>query len=84
MKLIVTEKNIAAKKLAEIVKAAKHETRTDWRRRPLSKRQIEYALSDARYLPPLRDKIHGRLKELGRLGWIEESRFDQFMATVRL
>ncbi len=50
----------------------KHETRTDWRRRPLSKRQVEYALNDARYLPPLRDKIHAKLQELGRLGWLEE------------
>jgi ribonuclease D len=50
----------------------KHETRTDWRRRPLSKRQVEYALGDARYLPPLRDKICAKLQELGRLGWLEE------------
>ena len=51
---------------------SKHETRTDWRRRPLSKRQVEYALNDARYLPPLRDKIHAKLEELGRLAWLEE------------
>ena len=50
----------------------KHETRTDWRRRPLSKRQVEYALGDARYLQPLRDKIHAKLRELGRLEWLEE------------
>ncbi len=51
---------------------SKHETRTDWRRRPLSKRQVEYALNDAQYLPPLRDKIHAKLEELGRLAWLEE------------
>jgi ribonuclease D len=50
----------------------KHETRTDWRRRPLSKRQVEYALADARYLPDLRDKICAKLAELGRLEWLEE------------
>lgn len=50
----------------------KHETRTDWRRRPLSKRQIEYALNDARYLPALRDAIHKKLEELGRTAWFEE------------
>ena len=50
----------------------KHETRTDWRRRPLSKRQVEYALNDARYLPPLRDAIHDKLSELGRLAWLDE------------
>ena len=50
----------------------KHETRTDWRRRPLSKRQVEYALNDARYLPALRDKIHVRLQETGRLDWLRD------------
>jgi ribonuclease D len=50
----------------------KHETRTDWRRRPLSKRQVEYALNDARYLQPLRDAIYAKLQELGRLSWLEE------------
>jgi ribonuclease D len=50
----------------------KHETRTDWRRRPLSKRQVEYALNDARYLPLLHEKIRAKLVELGRLDWLEE------------
>jgi ribonuclease D len=50
----------------------KHETRTDWQRRPLSKRQIEYALEDALHLPPIRDKLHASLSELGRLAWLEE------------
>jgi ribonuclease D len=50
----------------------KHETRTDWQRRPLSKRQIEYALGDVLHLQPLRNEIHARLQELGRLSWIEE------------
>src|SRR3989339_1051090 len=45
----------------------KGETRTDWRRRPLSARQIEYALDDIRHLPAIRDKLHGRLEELHRL-----------------
>jgi ribonuclease D len=53
-------------------KPPKHETRTDWRRRPLSKRQVEYALNDAKYLPPLRDAIHAKLEKLGRLAWVEE------------
>ncbi|MCX7424553.1 MAG: HRDC domain-containing protein [Planctomycetia bacterium] len=50
----------------------KHETRTDWRRRPLSRRQIEYAIEDALYLQPLRDKLYQRLESLGRLGWLRE------------
>jgi ribonuclease D len=53
------------------VSAQKGETRTDWRKRPLSRQQIEYALDDVRYLIPLRDKITERLAKLGRLPWIQ-------------
>ncbi len=52
----------------------KHETRTDWRKRPLSKRQLDYAADDVYYLSLVRDRIHARLVELGRLGWLEEER----------
>jgi len=54
----------------------KHETRTDWRRRPLSNRQIEYALDDVRHLHPLRDTLQARLNELGRLDWFEQEMTD--------
>ena len=54
------------------VSAAKGETRTDWRRRPLSERQIKYALDDVRHLHPLRDKIASRLEQLGRFDWLSE------------
>jgi len=54
------------------LKSAKHETRTDWRRRPLSRRQIDYAVDDAEHLPTLRDKLCERLDELGRLEWLGE------------
>jgi ribonuclease D len=50
----------------------RHETRTDWRRRPLSRRQIQYALDDARYLKPLRDKLYERLERLDRLDWFRD------------
>jgi ribonuclease D len=50
----------------------KHETRTDWRRRPLSQRQIEYAVEDVLHLPAIRDRLHNRLAELGRLEWLGE------------
>jgi ribonuclease D len=50
----------------------KHETRTDWRRRPLSTRQIDYALDDVRYLHPIYDALQGRLTRLGRATWLDE------------
>jgi len=50
----------------------KGETRTDWRRRPLSDRQLEYALQDVLYLEPIRDLLTERLIKLDRLSWLEE------------
>ncbi len=49
----------------------KGETRTDWRRRPLSRRQLEYAMYDVVHLVPMRDKLRRRLDRLGRLDWFE-------------
>ncbi len=52
------------------VRLPKTETRTDWLRRPLSERQIAYAMDDVRYLPRLRQTI---LSKAGSRGaWIEE------------
>ncbi len=53
-------------------KVDKGETRTDWSRRPLSKRQIDYALSDVVFLERLYRKISSRMNELGRSSWFEE------------
>ncbi len=52
--------------------AQKHETRTDWRRRPHSKRQIQYALDDVDHLGAIYDRLRAKLVELGRLAWLEE------------
>ncbi len=49
----------------------KGETRTDWRRRPLSTGQIEYALDDVRYLAEMAGKLRKRLAELGRAEWMQ-------------
>jgi ribonuclease D len=50
----------------------KGEQRTDWRRRPLSDEQIDYALEDVRYLLPLYDTLGRKLKKLNRLEWLGE------------
>jgi ribonuclease D len=47
------------------------ETRTDWRRRPLSAAQVQYALDDVRYLLDLADHISGRLDQLDRTNWAQ-------------
>jgi len=58
------------------------ETRTDWRRRPLSPAQLRYALDDVRYLLELADALAARLEELGRTAWAEAELAD-FLAAIR-
>ncbi len=48
----------------------KGETRTDWRRRPLSDAQLEYALLDVVYLDRLRRVLGDRIDKLGRTEWL--------------
>ncbi len=51
---------------------AKGEQRTDWRRRPLTDHQIDYALEDVRYLLPLYDDLSSQLATADRTGWLTE------------
>ncbi|ADV62526.1 ribonuclease D [Isosphaera pallida ATCC 43644] len=51
------------------------ESRTDWRKRPLSVAQMNYALEDVRHLLDLADALRSKLERMGRLDWvIEETR----------
>ncbi len=50
----------------------KGETRTNWRRRPLTKRQLDYALQDVLYLEPLYQQISAKLDQMQRDAWLEE------------
>lgn len=54
------------------VRLQKGEQRTDWRRRPLTDEQINYALEDVRHLFPLHDEITARIEQFGRTAWLEE------------
>ena len=45
---------------------------TDWSRRPLSDRQISYALSDVTHLRSVYEKLQLKLTGNGRTGWLEE------------
>lgn len=63
------------------VSVSSGETRTDWRRRPLSPPQLRYALDDVRHLLPLADQIAAELGTLGRTAWAEAELAD-FLAGV--
>lgn len=45
---------------------------TDWARRPLSDRQLAYALSDVTYLRIAYEKLAARLERTGRSQWVAE------------
>jgi ribonuclease D len=49
----------------------KSDTYTDWSRRPLTPAQIEYALSDVRYLPEIHAELTERLTRAGRMSWLK-------------
>lgn len=46
--------------------------RADWSARPLSPEMLEYAASDTRHLPELRDILRSGLEAKSRLGWAME------------
>ncbi|MBI5120387.1 MAG: ribonuclease D [Rhodospirillales bacterium] len=45
---------------------------TDWARRPLSDRQLSYALSDVTHLRTAYEKLASRLEKDGRAAWVAE------------
>ncbi len=45
---------------------------TDWARRPLSDRQVDYALSDVTYLRDVYQALSERLDKQGRSDWVRE------------
>jgi len=58
------------------------ETRTDWRRRPLTPAQLRYALDDVRYLLDLADGLGARIADLGRTSWVE-AEFKRFLHGIQ-
>lgn len=54
------------------VSLSKGETRTDWRKRPLTREQIRYALQDVQYLIEMYERMGERLDRLGRREWYRE------------
>ncbi|HEU0167217.1 MAG TPA: ribonuclease D [Chloroflexota bacterium] len=50
----------------------KGEAYSDWCRRPLTDRQLDYAADDVRYLLPAADRLKQQLAELGRQRWLAD------------
>ena len=44
---------------------------TDWAHRPLSQKQLEYALADVTHLRIIYEKLSAKLKATQRMGWLE-------------
>ncbi|KKN56194.1 hypothetical protein LCGC14_0574910 [marine sediment metagenome] len=54
------------------VELDKSQARTDWRQRPLSKDQIEYAADDVRYLRQLYIQLRDELVKKNRTSWLDD------------
>jgi ribonuclease D len=52
---------------------AKEGQKSDWSRRPLSEKQLRYAISDTRFLEPLTENLDRELHERERIEWHKES-----------
>jgi ribonuclease D len=66
----VSYENLAAKLAgARIDKSSRF---TDWSHRPLTDKQLQYALSDVTHLRPAYEKLKRRIDKSGRAQWVEE------------
>ncbi|MCB1384342.1 MAG: ribonuclease D [Nitratireductor sp.] len=45
---------------------------TDWRRRPLTEKQLDYAIADVTHLRTVYQKLKANLEEQGRTNWVSE------------
>ena len=73
--LLSTHEQIGYARLVENelgVQLAKTQTRTNWVKRPLSRKQLDYAGDDVRYLYRLYKQLLDKLKTAGRYHWFEE------------
>ncbi len=52
------------------VELDKGQTRSDWKQRPLTDKQLQYAADDVIYLPEIYHYLDSRLTELGRSDWM--------------
>ena len=59
------------------VEISKEETTSDWLKRPLSSKQLNYAALDVTYLRGIAEQLHVQAEEAGRLAWIYEDTANQ-------
>ncbi len=75
MEYPVSYGNLVGKVLGQ--KLDKGETRTDWRRRPLTERQLNYALQDVAHLEEIRDRLKASLESLDRVTWMQREMLER-------
>lgn len=68
-------------KLLLDVELDKSQTRTDWTRRPLNHKQLDYAACDVIYLAQIYPRMQQQLDKLNRLEWLEAD-FNQLTDTA--
>lgn len=56
---------------------SKEETTSDWLKRPLTPKQLNYAALDVSYLRSIGEELHSEAKERQRLAWIYEDTANQ-------
>lgn len=54
------------------IRLHKSKTLTDWRRRPLTAEQVQYAAEDVEHLLPIRDLLVAQLEKRHRTAWLRE------------
>ncbi len=54
------------------VRISKSQTVTDWKNRPISQKQLKYALYDVVFLEEIWDRLKGQLEKKNRLKWVIE------------
>ena len=64
--------NVLEEELGVDIPKEKRIQRSDWSNRPLSRKALDYAANDVRYLHELRDALGKRLRKLGREDWVRE------------
>ena len=73
-------KNIVNKVLGKTV--GSHETRSDWERRPLAAKQLEYAVEDVDFLLEIWSRQEHSLQKQGRIDWAY-AEFERLIDTVQ-